>query len=79
MCGEVKAGVPGTGLMAYLAFMPDVPQQREVLGGEVPKGFDLPAMHEGNQVEVIQLQRETQRMVTTGLLLTRKGQFHPKR
>lgn len=49
---------PGTGLVAYPAFTPDVPQQRKVLGGELPKGFDLPAMHKGYQVEVIQLQRE---------------------
>jgi len=46
---------------AYLAFSQDVPQQREVLPGEVPKRFDLPTVDEGYQVEVIQLQRDTER------------------
>lgn len=49
---------------AYLAFLQDVPQQREVLSGEVPKRLDLPAVNEGYQVEVIQLQRERRRTVT---------------
>lgn len=43
---------------AYLAFLQDVPQQREVLGGEVPKRLDLSAVNEGYQVKVIQLQRD---------------------
>lgn len=46
---------------AYLAFLQDVPQQREMLSGEVPKRLDLPAVNEGYQIEVIQLHRERER------------------
>lgn len=42
---------------AHLPFLQDVPQQREVLGCEIPQGLDLPAVHEGDQVQVIELQR----------------------
>lgn len=43
----------------HLPFLQDVPQQREVLGREIPQRLDVPAVHEGDQVQVIQLQRHS--------------------
>lgn len=49
----------------HLPFLQDVPQQREVLGREIPQRFDVPAVHEGDQVQIIQLQRHSTGMEGT--------------
>lgn len=43
--------------MTHLALLEDVPEQRQVLCSEVPERPDAPAMADGDQVQVIQLQR----------------------
>lgn len=43
---------------AHLPLMQNVPEQWQVLCGEVPKRLDAPAMADGDQVEVIELCRD---------------------
>lgn len=40
---------------AHLPLLEDVPEQWQVLWGEVPKRLDVPAMADGNQIQVIEL------------------------